>query len=157
MNIPYQGTHTRPHARACQRVGRKSARGFSLVSAIFLIVVIAVIGAAMVTIGSVQQQTSVLSVLSSRALFAAESGINWAIHSVLSNGDCSAFPANFNLNGGAASGFNLALTCDLGGSPYTEVPDTFNVYRLTSIATLGSVGDPDYISRSLGAVVTDAP
>ena len=64
----------------------------NLISAIFILVVLASIVAFMVTIGNVEQQTATFSVLSSRALYAAESGIQWAVQEVLATNDCSAFP-----------------------------------------------------------------
>lgn len=130
-------------------------KGFSLISVIFLLVVLAVVITYAVTISGVQQQTSAFSVLSSRAVFAAESGAEWAIQSVLSNNSCGAFPASFTLSGGAADGFQIDAECSL--STYTENPDIYNVYRLEIIAHLGSVSDPDYISRRVRARVTDAP
>lgn len=140
-------------------------KGFSLVGAIFLIVIVAVIGAAMVKIASVQQQTSTFSILSSRALFAAESGVNWGIQQVVSSNACS--PAgdgdfatsgdgDFSLTGGTSAGFNVSVTCTF--TAHTEAPDpAYNVYRLTSTATFASIGDPDFIRRSIRASVTDAP
>lgn len=129
--------------------------GFSLVSVIFLLVVLAVVVTYAVTISSVQQQTSADSILSSRAEFAAESGTQWAIRTVLSDNSCAAFPADFSLTGGAADGFRIEAECSL--STYTENPETYNVYRLSVIASRGSVDEPDYVSRRVLARVTDAP
>lgn len=137
------------------KADKEFQRGFSLVSAIFLLVVLAVVVTYAVTISSVQHQTSTYSVLSSRAVFAAESGAQWAIRTALSNGSCAAFPVSFTLSGGAADGFQIDAECSL--TTHTENPDTYNVYSLEVIAHLGSVSDPDYISRSIRARVTDAP
>src|SRR5690606_11858573 len=52
--------------------------GFTLVSVIFLLVVVAALGAFMVTIGTTQRETSALSLLSGRAPAAAEAGQGWA-------------------------------------------------------------------------------
>lgn len=134
---------------------KKSRQGFSLVSVIFLLVVLAVVVTYAVTISGVQHQTSTYSVLSSRAVFAAESGTQWAIQRALSDGSCAAFPAGFALSGGAADGFQIEAECSL--STYTENPDTYNVYSLEVMAHLGNVDDPDYISRRVSARVTDAP
>jgi MSHA biogenesis protein MshP len=131
------------------------AQGFSLVSAIFLLVVLALLGTYMVTIGTVQRQTSSYSILGSRAVYAADSGVQWAIRSVLTNGSCAGFPASFTLSGGATDGFRIAAECSL--TTYTENPVSYNVYSLLVTARLGNVGDPDYISRTIRARVTDAP
>ncbi len=134
----------------------RKQRGINLISVIFLLVVIASIGAFMVTIGNVQQQTSIFSVLSSRALYAAQSGMQWAVRTVLlPPNNCSAFPATFSLTGGAASNFSVTASCSL--DTVTENPNTYNVYKLEVLATLGSIGDPDYISRTIRAKVTDLP
>lgn len=134
---------------------RKFQQGFSLISAIFLLVVLAVVVTYAVTISGVQQQTAAYSVLSTRAVSAAESGAEWAVQSVLSNNSCDAFPAAFTLSGGAADGFQIDAECSL--STYTENPETYNVYSLAVTARLGSVGDPDFISRRIRIRVTDAP
>lgn len=133
----------------------KMQKGFSLVSAVFLLVVLAVLGTYAVTISTVQRQTSTYSVLGTRALFAADSGVQWAIRSVLSAGNCGAFPASFTLSGGASGGFQVDTECSL--STYTETPQTYNVYSLRVTAHLGNVGDTDYISRTIRARITDAP
>ena len=138
-------------------------RGFSLITAIFLIVVVAVLGVFMVTIGSVQQQTASFSLLSSRALYAADSGMQWGIRRITRDGaaglSCPAAPASgqvsFNLSGGAAAGFAVTLTCSVQN--FTENPDNYNVYSLTSFASRGSIGTPDYYSRTLRATITTAP
>ncbi|MBI2994809.1 MAG: pilus assembly protein MshP [Gammaproteobacteria bacterium] len=130
-------------------------RGFSLVTAIFLLVVVAAIGTFMVTIGTTQQQTSLLSVLSSRALYAADSGMEWAIATVLNTDACFGSPTTFTLGGGAASGYSVTGTCAV--SSHTEGPDTYNVFSLSATASLGSAGSPEYIRRSVRATVTTAP
>src|SRR5450759_682946 len=81
-------------------------RGFSLVSAIFLLVVIAALGTFAVTLSTTQQQSAALDVLGSRAYQAARAGIEWGAYQVLQNNSClvttplAALPntlANFNV------------------------------------------------------------
>jgi hypothetical protein len=109
----------------------------------------------MVTIGTTQQQTSLLSVLSSRALYAADSGMEWAIATVLNTNACFGSPSTFALGGGAASGYSVTCTCS--ASAYTEGPDAYNVFRLTATAAFGSAASPEYIRRSVRSTVTTAP
>ena len=130
-------------------------KGINLISAIFLLVIIAGIGIFMFNIGNVQRQTSAFSIMSSRALYAAESGVQWGIHAVLQTNDCSAFPDTFNISDGVITQFSVTVTCV--PSTHTENPDTYNVFQLSARATSGSVGDPAYFSRTLRASVTDAP
>ncbi|MCM8580609.1 MAG: hypothetical protein NFV56_14210, partial [Candidatus Accumulibacter sp.] len=52
--------------------------GFALVSAIFLLVVLAALGAFMLTFSNTQQLTSAQDVQGSRAYWAAKGGVQWA-------------------------------------------------------------------------------
>jgi MSHA biogenesis protein MshP len=144
-----------------KRISRHS--GFSLITAIFLVTVVAILGVFMVTIGSVQQQTSSFSLLSSRALYAADSGMQWAIRRITRDGvagvNCPAAPAtgqvSFTLSGGAISGYDVTVTCSVQN--FTENPVNYNVYNLISHASRGTLGSPDYHSRTLRASITTAP
>ena len=129
--------------------------GFTLVSVIFLLVVVATLGAFMVSIGTTQRETSTLSVLSGRALAAAESGIEWAVHSVLTSDACFASPATFTLSGGAAAGYSVTATCS--ATSHVEGADTYNVFRLAVTASRGSPGSIGHVSRTIRASVTSAP
>jgi len=123
-------------------------RGFSLVMAVFLMVVVALLGAYMVTIGTTQQQVSTLSILGARTFAAAESGMEWGVAEVIGGSACFGSPANFTLSGGAADGYAIVATCD---SPGTDM------FRIAVTATRGSVGSADYSRRSIRATVTTAP
>ncbi|MCH7696230.1 MAG: hypothetical protein IIB73_08050 [Proteobacteria bacterium] len=135
---------------------RKIAQtGFSLVAAIFLIVIVAGLGTFMITIGTTQQQTSLLSVLQSRAVFAVDSGMQWGIGSVLAANVCFASPTTFNLTGGALAGYTVSLSCSAVN--IDEGPSNYNVFQLASTASRGLFGSPDFVSRTLRASVTTAP
>jgi MSHA biogenesis protein MshP len=129
-------------------------RGFSLVAAIFLLVVVATLAAYIVALGTVQRQTSTLSILSARALAAAESGLEWAAASVLENDTCFA-AQTFTLSGGAAAGFEVSVSCD--SHSYSEGPNDYEVFRLQASADLGSPSEPGYVRRTLRASITTAP
>jgi MSHA biogenesis protein MshP len=129
--------------------------GFSLVTAIFLLVVVATLGAYMVTIGSTQQQTSTLSILGARTLAAADSGVEWGVAQVIAGNACFASPASFTLAGGAASGFGVTATCAM--TSHTEGATAFNVFRINVTAARGTVGSADYTRRTIRTTVTMAP
>jgi MSHA biogenesis protein MshP len=59
--------------------GRASNRGFAIVSAIFLIVVLAALGVGMLVFSRAQQSASANDVQGSRAYQAARAGIEWAL------------------------------------------------------------------------------
>jgi MSHA biogenesis protein MshP len=130
-------------------------RGFSLVTAIFLLVVLGAIGAYMLSISGVQRQTSVLSLQGVRAYHAARSGIEWASHRILAQGDdCAAIIANgaFTFNAPGLNRFAVTLTCS--SSSHTEGPDTYNIYQLGATATYGNFGDADYARRIITTSIT---
>lgn len=131
------------------------AHGFSLVSVVFLLVVVAVLAAYMVTIGSTQRQTSTLSVLSARALAAAESGIEWGLASVIAGNACFASPATFTLSGGSLDGYSVRATCS--ATAHLEGTVNYNVFRLNVTASRGTPGSADYVSRTIRSSVTPAP
>ena len=129
--------------------------GFSLVSVVFLLVVVASLAAFMVSIGTTQRQTSTLSILSGRALAAAESGMEWGVENVLRNDACFASPTSFSLSGGAVAGYTVVASCS--ATSHTEGPDAFNVFRLTATGSRGSPGAPGHVQRTIRASVTGAP
>lgn len=123
-------------------------RGFAIVSAIFLLVVLAALGAFMVTISNTQHITSAQDVQGSRAYWAARAGLEWAIASIAASPTTcpiAAAPANIN-------GFTLTVTCNR--TSYNEGGVAKNVFRVTSTSTAGgAVGSIGYVERSLSASV----
>ena len=130
---------------------------FSIVAAIFLVVVIALIAAFMVNIGNVQRTTSSFAVIGTRGHFAAVSGIDWAVHQVLSNPGapaCFASPTTFTLPGGG-NAFRVTANCT--PSAVTEGTDNYAVFDISVIAEFGVSGQEDYFSRTLAASVSTLP
>ena len=70
-------------------------RGAALVTAIFLLVVLAAVGAYMLSVAGVQQSTTNRALLSARAHYAARAGIDWGIHRARNAADtmCPVSPA----------------------------------------------------------------
>ncbi len=131
-------------------------RGFSLVTAIFLIVVIALVAGFMVTIGSIQKTTSAFSIVGSRANFAALSAVEWGAHQVLNVGGgpaCFASPTTFAVT--AVGNFNVTLQCV--ETSVTEATTTYSVFDIDAIAEFGTSGQEDYFSRTISASITSAP
>ena len=129
--------------------------GFTLVTTIFFIVVLAALGLFMATISSTQRATSTFAIVGPRAWFAARSGMEWGAATALAGGTCFPSPTTFALNGGTTTGYSVALTCS--ETTVTEGPATYNVYNLQVVAFRGVPNGEDYFSRTLNASVTDAP
>ena len=136
-----------PHARP---PGRQ--RGFALVAAIFLIVVLSSLGAYMVRISGMQHQTVNVALLGARAFHAARTGIEWGVYQAL-DGNCTT--QTLNLTEGGLNGFVVDVTC--GSSSHTETGDTYNIFVIDVEARAGVYGTPDYVSRRIQATLTDAP
>lgn len=127
-------------------------RGFAIMSAIFLLVVLALLGAMMVALSTTQQVGQVRDLLGSRAYFAARAGIEWGVYRVLRNSSCAATSALPAL-AGTAQGFAVQVTCAASG-PFDEGGATVMVYLITSTATRGTAGAADQVERQLQAVVS---
>jgi MSHA biogenesis protein MshP len=130
----------------------KHQRGFSIISAIFILVALAVLGATMVTLSGAQHQAGALVIESSRAMAAAKSGLEWGGYQALENGGCGAASATFDLEEGALSGFRLEIQCS--ESTHNERGDTITVYEITVVAERGQYGRPDYVKREKRAQFT---
>ncbi len=122
--------------------------GFSIVAAIFILVVLAALGAFMVTIGAAQSWTTAGAEQSARTYHAAEAGIEWGIAQAIATSTCT---GTF-----ALSGFTVTVNCTT--TNFTEAGASFNVYAITSTAvTTGTtLGNPNHFSRTLQITVTNA-
>lgn len=126
--------------------------GFSLVPALFLLVVLAILGSVAVRLTGVQQQTTVLSMQSARAYAAAKTGVEWSAYQALNIGNCG--NSTLSLTEGGLVGFTVDVNCS--STSHTEGASTTNVFVLDAFAYSGSYGSPDYVSRRIRATVTDA-
>ena len=134
-------------------------RGFSLVTAIFLLVVLAGLGAMMVTFFTAQQQSSALDVLGSRAYQASHAGIEWGAYQVLPN-SAAAFATSCRAGAtaqtlpalaGTLADFSVSVNCSATSA--VEAAATLWVYNITSTATRGTVGSADYVERQVQATI----
>ena len=133
---------------------KKSQKGFSLVSAIFLLVVLAFLGAAMVSFSTDQQQSSALDVMGTRAYQAARTGVEWGAYQVLRNGGSCAATTTLPALAGTLNGFSVTVTCSASAaSEVGAATGTVTVYGLTSTATQGTAGQPDYVERQIQASI----
>jgi MSHA biogenesis protein MshP len=133
--------------RACAR-----QRGFSLVSAIFLLVVLAALGGYAVRLNTLQQQTVTAGLRAAQAFEAARTGAAWGAYRALNGSGCAA--ATLNLTEGAAAGFRVSVQCT--ERTYTEGTATVRVFVFDVRAEAGVYGGPDYVSRRVQSKVTDA-
>jgi MSHA biogenesis protein MshP len=153
--------------RTDRRRAPASTRGFALVAAIFLLVVIAAMGAFAVSLSANAHTTGAVAVMGARAYEAARAGVEWAAYQVrdpnstLAPGAtnlpaCFATPTTLALPAAMGS-FTVQVTCTrfpaIGASPnYHEEGDKRSTYYLvTSTASAGVLGSADYVERRLEA------
>lgn len=143
---------------------RSRERGFSLITAIFLIVVLAALGAYMVIFTGLQQTTVQADVLGVRAYYAARAGTEWAIYRALDPDNTiapGATPApcpggTINTMGGTLSPFTVVINCT--PSDATEAGNTIRVYAITATAcnnaTCPSLSPPSgYVERQIAVTI----
>jgi len=134
--------------------------GFALVTAIFILVVLAGLGAAMVSISTAQHTTIALDIQSTRAYQAARAGIEWGAFQALQptpppGFSCPAYPATASYTipfaGTPLAGFTSTVTCNT--TSHSEGANTVTLYIFTATATYGTAGDVDYVARQIATRV----
>ena len=132
--------------------GMTAQRGFSIITAIFLLVVLSFLGIAMVSFSTSQHQSSAMDVMGSRAYQAARAGVEWANYHVEAAsssaawGGCAASQP-VDVAGTLAPFSPVNVDCTVasyveGGSPPVWI------YDVTSTAkTSGNPGDQNFVKR----------
>lgn len=129
---------------------KRMARGFAIVTAIFILVVLAVLGAFIVNVSTSQHIGSALDVQGSRAYQAARAGMEWGLYQQLRSNSCAA-STSFSPAATTLSTFTVTVTCvattDANGGPM--------IYSITSTACNAAGSCPSaspsnaYIERRL--------
>ncbi|MBL8534618.1 MAG: hypothetical protein JNL33_12260 [Betaproteobacteria bacterium] len=137
-------------------------RGFALPSALFLLVILAMLGAFMLAVSGMQHAAQAVDVSSSRAYQGARAGIEWGLYQVLDgNNDDAGLsastpqpPACFSDTtlslGGSFDGASATVTC--ARTTTTEANRQIAVYAIVSTVSLAGGAMP--VSRQVNATVT---
>jgi MSHA biogenesis protein MshP len=127
--------------------------GVALVAAIFLVVVLVALGAAMAVMSSVSQDTATKSLLTAKVYYGARAGLEWGIQRAVAAASCPGGATAFTLAQGGLAGVAVQVTCVQqsvhGGTNF--------VYYITSNATIGALGGLDYAERRIEATVSNIP
>jgi MSHA biogenesis protein MshP len=129
-------------------------RGFALVSAIFLLVILAALGVAMVTFSTAQHTSSSLDVMGSRAYQAARAGVEWYLYQRLNPQVSSNNPTycvNSSAAGTAATPVSFALPAGTSLSPFTVT------VTCTATANAPASVSPAIIVRTITAYACNQP
>lgn len=129
------------------------SRGFSLISVIFIIAMLALIGAYMVHFGTIQNQTTIFSMQGIRAYYAAKSALEWGSATVVNNcggvsctTGCFTSPTTLTFSSGGLNGFTASVTCS--AATFTE-GNTYTLYTITATGQSGTLGNSNYVMRML--------
>jgi MSHA biogenesis protein MshP len=129
-----------------------------LITAIFLLVVVATLSVYILNLRNVQQQTLVFGVPVARAMQAARTGIEWGIYQSLTANDCPTTPTTnlvFTAQDAALGAFTITVTCT--ESVHTEGSTEIKTFQLRAMAYTGNYGTLDYVSRLMEASVSEPP
>lgn len=96
------------------RTLRRRQQGVSIVTAIFLLVVLSVLGTAIVSLSASQHKDSALDLLGSRAYEAARSGMEYGLYRRLEDpSKACASSLSFNPTPASMSSFTVTVTCSV--------------------------------------------
>jgi MSHA biogenesis protein MshP len=124
-------------------------QGFLLPAAIFILVILAALGAYALNITSVQQSTSLQDTQGTRAYQAARTGVEWAAYQVLNPGstalaNCPASPSTISVDN-----FTVSVSCSRTDYNEQGSDHTIAMYDISSTASFGTSGGLNYIERQI--------
>jgi MSHA biogenesis protein MshP len=124
-----------------------------MITAIFLLVVVAMLGAYIASLATTQQTSETLDVQGARAYQAAYAGMQWGVFQALRNGACAGSTSM-----ALAGGFAVTVQCT--ATPYTEASSAHNIYRIVatgcsppSVGACPGIQGGYYVERQLEATL----
>ena len=121
-----------------------------MISAVFLLVVLALLGAMIVSLSTTQHVGAARDLLGTRAYYAAKAGIDWGAYQLLQGGGSCSTGTMLALP--APAGFTVQVDCS-ASAPHDEAGVSVVVYRITATARTGTLGAHDYAERQLQALI----
>ena len=120
------------------RTVKNRQRGFGAIAAIFVLVVLAALAAAIVRFGSTAQAGIAQNLLSARALQAANAGTEWGLYQALKGIWTTCSGASQTLDLTASTGFRVTVSCDSRsfneGETAPGVPRVVRLYTIDAVA-----------------------
>lgn len=137
---------------------RRKSRGVAMLTAIFLLVVVAGLGVAVVTLTTTQQAGSAIDMQGQRAYQAARAGIEWALYIAQqpvnqANPGLAVCPpaSSFTLPGATFAGFAVTVTCQATGNGHMVIRATACNQPDAAGSCLNPVRNADYVQRVITA------
>ena len=134
---------------------RQDQRGFAVVSALFILIALAALGAFIATVSSTQHAGSALDVDGARAYQAARAGIEWGVSRALGS-NCAG-----TTNVGTLNGMAITVTCARAASGNATEVGLNAIYTIVSTSCNqpaagvcpGAAGSRNYVERRISVVV----
>ena len=121
----------------------KKQSGVSIVTAIFLVVVLALMGVGMVSLLTTSQQSISQEITSAKAYMAGRSCLQWGMYQAVYTANTGTHTNTFNNN---TSGlFNTACSTTLT----SITSDGLTFYNINATATFGSTAAPEFSQRQM--------
>lgn len=133
---------------------RHAQLGFLLPAAIFILVVLSLLGAYAVNMSVMTNALASQDIQGSRAYLAARAGLEWGGYRVLLPGStsqqaCFSSPTTITINN-----FTVSVTCSSYSYKDQGGDQDISVYRLVSTASAGAVNTPDYVERQAQVILS---
>jgi len=125
----------------------KQQAGFSIVMAIFILVVLSLLSSYMVKMSGVQVATATFSIQGARAYQSAKAGVGWAVARISAGGGCTEISNASPLSFAGINGFLVSLSCN--SQVFSEADETLEVYKITALSEYGAYNSANYISRKV--------
>lgn len=130
--------------------GRPSQRGVSVIAAVFLLLLMAVLAAAITNIVSTAHLNQAADIGGTRAYQAARAGAEWGIFQLDPNAQAAALPACFAPATPAVPDHTVTVSC--ASTDYTEAGRNLRIYRITALAVANGARAPG-IERQIEVTV----
>lgn len=137
--------------RAKQQLQQNDSQsGFSLITAIFVLVITSSAAVVLYKMMGGQSEMLVSSGIGIQSSLAAESGLEWGINEAVVKGNCSA-SSSLSFSDNSLGEISVTVTCSAINE--TEMSNAVTLYEIQSTATYGSFGDDAYLYKQVSAVV----
>lgn len=125
--------------------------GFSIVMAIFILVVLGLLGGYMLRFAGVQLGTFNAALLGARAYQAAHAGVEWGMARINNGGACADINAQTSLSFTGLEGYTVRMACS--SQNFSEADQGLTVYRISALSQFGAYGGNDYVARQIEATI----
>lgn len=125
-------------------------KGLTIIAAMFVLIVLSLLGAFMAQMIGVQLATENASLQGAKAHLAAKAGVEWATSYISAGGNCTGIN-NQVMTFSGLSEFTVTLTC--GSLSFTEASANENVYTVTATSQFSGYSNSQYVSRTIQAAI----